>query len=198
MAGLNDSWGNPSGRPGNDQTDRDQPGYGEPYRPPRGHAQFGSPWPGAPAGPPPASQALHKAAVLQIVQSAVWGAVGLVFVAIPGRTARVLHDAGVSSPTGDVKDIAVKLGLLLLAVSATMIVLATLMLRRSDGARRATLVLQLTFGAFWLVFAASALADGDLGGAGIGLLYLASCGAVVLLLRTRSARAATGAGSRRR
>src|SRR5262249_45342951 len=160
----------------------DQPGYGEPYRPPHGHSRFGSPWHGAPAGPPPSSQALKKAGGLQMVQSAVWGAVGLVFVAFPGRIARVLRDAGVSSPTGDDQNIAVKLGLLLLAVSASMIVLATLLLRRSNGARRASLVLQVVFGAFWLVSAGSALADGDLGSLGIGLLYLASCGAVVVLL----------------
>src|SRR5262249_27969261 len=148
MTGPNDPWSNPAGRPGYDQPDRDQPRYGEPYGPPYGHSQFGSPRYGAPAGPPPSSSAVSHARGLQIIQSVLWVVIGLVFVAFPDRIARLLHDAGVSSPTEDLKNVAVTLGLILLAASAAMIVLAALTLRRSNGCRIASIVLQIVFGAF--------------------------------------------------
>jgi len=193
MTGPNDPWSNPSGRPGQGRTDRDQPRYGESYGQPYGPSEFGSPY-GAPTGPPPSSPALTVAGVLQIIQSAVWVVFGLVFVAFPATVADMLREAGVSSPTGDLKSVAVTIGLIVLAVSAAMIVLAALTLRRSNGCRVASVVLQTAFGAFllWL------LSDGTRGNPGPVLLYVASCVVVAVLLLSGSARAATGAGGRGR
>jgi hypothetical protein len=201
-------YGQPPDQPGHDQPtygqpSYDMPTYGQPAygQPPYGQAPYGQPYGqpefgpgpyGTRTGPRPSSSALTTAGVLQILQSALWVVIGLVFVAAADRISELLRDAGVSSQnSADVKSAAVAIGLFFIVVSGAMIVLAVLTLRRSNGCRIASIVLQIVFGVFWALATVQAL--GDQGNPVIALLYLASCIAVVVLLFSRSARAATGA-----
>ena len=62
-------------------------------------------------------------------------------------------------------------------------------MRRSNGCRIASIVLQILFGVFYVFSSVSAINNDE--NVGFPLLFLASCVAVVVLLFTRSAKAAT-------
>jgi hypothetical protein len=220
MTSPNDPWSNPHGQPGQQgdqgqpqftqplygqppgQPTYGQPTYGQPSygQPPYGQAQYGQPYGqpefgsgpyGTRTGPRPSSPALVTAGVLQILQSAVWVIIGVVFIGAANTISDVLRDAGVSErSSSDLKSAAVAIGLIFIVVAGAMIVLAALTLRRSNGCRIASIVLQIVFGLFWAVATLQALSDQ--GNAAVAVLYLASCIVVVVLLFSRSARAATG------
>jgi hypothetical protein len=177
-----------SGAPQYGQQPYGQPQFGQqPY----GQPQFGQPQFGSPQfGPPPSSGTLVTASVIQIVQSAFWVIVGVVFVVVANTAASILNDLGFSdSSTADAKTAIVAFGLIVIAVAAAMIVLAAMMLRRSNGCRIASIVLQIIFAALWVIGTVGSLNNGD--NPGFGLVFLASCVAVVVLLFTASAKAAT-------
>ena len=195
-------WRNPRSQPeGGRPDDRtlpgqslEQPRYGQSRDVSRyGRAAFGPP----PYGARPPSAALTVAGRLQIVQSALWAVLGAFFMAAPGWAADLLRDAGVSGRDNDLRAVAATIGLMLIGAAAAMIVLAALTLRRFNGARVASVVLQLLFGALWLVGALQTLGDGS-GSSALVALYTVSCLAVAGLLSTRSARAATADGGRGR
>jgi hypothetical protein len=205
-------YGQPPDQPGHDQPGYGQPSYGTPTygqpaydQPPYGQAQYGQTQYGQPYGQPefgsgpygtrtglrPSSPALITAGVLQILQSALFVIFGLILVAAGSWISDRLREAGVNEQSSaDVKSAAVAIGLIFIAVSATMIVLAVLTLRRSNGCRIASIVLQIIFGVFWALATVQAL--GNQNNPVMALLYLGSCIAVVALLFSRSARAATG------
>jgi hypothetical protein len=188
------TYGQPTyGQPTYGQPTYGQPAYGQPpYGQPYGRPEFGPDPYGTRTGPRPSSPALIIAGVLQILQSALWVVIGLVFVAAADRISNLLRDAGVNEQSSaDVKSAAVAIGLFFLAVSGAMIVLAALTLRRSNGCRIASIVLQIVFGLFWALATLRAISDQS--NAGMAVLYVGSCIAVVALLFSRSARAATGA-----
>src|SRR6266540_1784597 len=138
MTSPNDPWSNPYGQPGHQSGQ--QPG------------QQGPPQYGGPGGPRPSSGALVTAGVIQIVQSAFWLIIGVVLVAVASALSDILRDAGISeNSSDDVKTVAVVIGLVILLVAAAMIVLAALTMRRSNGCRIASIVLEIIFAVFWVL-----------------------------------------------
>jgi len=161
------------------------PQYGQPY----GQPPYGPPRYGGPYGPRPSSGSLVTAGVIQIVQSAFWLIIGIVFVAVASALSDILRDAGITENTDNVKTVAVVIGLVILLVAAAMIVLAALTMRRSNGCRIASIVVEIIFAVFWVLATISSLNNDE--NPVFPLLFLASCIAVVVLLFTGSAKAAT-------
>jgi hypothetical protein len=187
-------YGGPQGQPQYGE----QPPYGQQYGGPQGQPQYGGPQQygqpyGAPPpfrGPAPSSGTLVTAGVIQIVQSAFWIIIAVVFVAGANAIINLLDDAGVTdSSRDDLKTVAIVVGLVIFVVSATMIVLAALSMRRSNGCRIANIVLEIIFSVFWVLATVSSLNRGD--SPVFPLLFLVSGIAVVALLFTASAKAAT-------
>src|SRR5262249_12338615 len=116
--------------------------------------------------------------------------VGLVIVVAASSLGNTLNDVGLGSFTG-ATNVGIALGLVIMAIAITMIVLAAKTLRGSDGCRIASAVMQIIFGVLWLLGVAPSLTDNA--NAGFPLLFLLSCVAVVWLLFTSSATAATRA-----
>ncbi len=169
-----------------------QPQYGgpPPYgQQPYGQPPYGPPRYGGPGGPRPSSGSLVTAGVIQIVQSAFWLIIGIVFVAVASALSDILRDAGITENTDNVKTVAVVIGLVILLVAAAMIVLAALTMRRSNGCRIASIVVEIIFAVFWVLATISSLNNDE--NPVFPLLFLASCIAVVVLLFTGSAKAAT-------
>src|SRR6266540_4483806 len=219
MTSPNDPWSNPYGQPGHQsgqqpgqqgqpqytqplygqpegqqhrQPEYGQPQYGGPpqYGQPYGQPPYGPPRYGGPYGPRPSSGSLVTAGVIQIVQSAFWLIIGIVLVAVASALSDILRDAGISeNSSDDVKTVAVVIGLVILLVAAAMIVLAALTMRRSNGCRIASIVLEIIFAVFWVLATISSLNNDE--NPVFPLLFLASCIAVVVLLFTGSAKAAT-------
>jgi hypothetical protein len=158
------------------------PGQYGPGMQPYGTPPFG-------AGARPSSGTLVTAGVIQIVQSAFWVIIGVIFIAVASALTNLLRDAGVTDTAGDAKSAAIAGGLVIIAVAAAMIVLAVLMMRRSNGCRIASIVLQILFAVFYLLATVSAINNQD--SPAFPLVFVISCIAVVVLLLTASAKAAT-------
>jgi hypothetical protein len=147
---------------------------------------------GQPGGPKPSSGALITAGVVQIVQSALWVIVGIVVIAAASALNDILDEAGVgSSSSDDLTAAAIVIGLIILAVAITMIVLAAKMMRRSNGCRIASIVMQIIFGVVYLIGIIGAASDSS--NPAFAVVFLLSCALVVGLLFTASAKAAVGA-----
>ena len=189
-------YGEPQGQPQYGGPPQGQQQYGGPQYGQQPYGQqaygpgYGAPPFGGPTGPAPSSPTLITAGVIQIVQSAFWIIIGVVFVAVASAVSNILNDAGLSdNSSDDLKTVAVVVGLIILAVAGAMIVLAALMMRHSNGCRIASIVLEIIFAVMWVLITISTVNDGD--NPLFPLLFLASCIAVVALLFTASAKAAT-------
>ncbi|HSV65392.1 MAG TPA: hypothetical protein VLJ59_05715 [Mycobacteriales bacterium] len=191
MTSPNDPWSNPYGQPPGQYGQPVQPAPGQ-YGPPGQYGvgpmpgQYGSP--GGQQGP--ASPGLIVAGVVQIVQCVPFVIFGLVAILAGNTLADMVRDTGVGTSLGNgIRNALVVAGVLILAVSGTMIALAVFLFKRSNGARIASAVLQIVFGVFWLI--ALLNAAGNSSNPGAAVVYLASCVVVTVLLFGRAAARAT-------
>lgn len=201
MSYQNDPWSNPYGQPGaagQGQYGPAAPGHSE-YGTTPIPGQYRSPYAGGPMpgqfGPPGApvrtsSTNLVIAGVLQIVQSVPFLIAGI-FAMLAGNSAgSLIRDAGIGSDVQhDVRATLIVAGAILAILAITMIVLAAITLRRSDGCRIASAVLQIIFGALWLLATVGAVAGSS--NPALSLILLISCVVVTVLLLSGSASRAT-------
>lgn len=144
------------------------------------------------ASPVPASGATAvTAAVIQLVQSTFWLVVGIVVMVSARDVASLLDASQFDSETtvAGARGALIGVGVFVDLVAGGMVALAVLALRRVNGCRIASAVVQIVFGVLPLVGALRSAADGDAAGAVLSLVFVASCAAAaVLFLMPSSAR----------
>lgn len=132
------------------------------------------------------------AAVIQLVQSAFWLVAGVVLAALSNDTSRFFDSGEFDQDfTPDVaRTVIVGVATVIMLVAAAMLTLAILTLRRINGCRIASAVLQTVFGSFALIGLIDAATSGAPGPSILlRLLHCGSCAAAaVLLFLTASAR----------
>lgn len=131
------------------------------------------------------------ASVIQLVQSTFWLVVGIVLMVSAHDVASLLDTSQFDSDATEAgtRGALIGAGVFVALVAGGMITLAVLALRRVNGCRIASGVVQIVFGLLPLVGLLRAASEGDAAGVVFSLLFVASCAAAAaLFLMPTSAR----------
>jgi U5 snRNP spliceosome subunit len=158
-----------------------------------GYQPYGAYQPYA-TSPPASGVTTITGAVIQLVQSTFWLVGGIVLVFAANEIANLVDDPEFGAEAADDARLGLVVGGVIVAlVAAGMITLAILTLRRVNGCRIASAVMQMVLGILPLLGLLGAASDGNAGGVVFSLLYVASCAAAAwLLLLPTSARYCRG------
>jgi hypothetical protein len=158
--------------------------YPAPAYQPQPYAQGYQPYATHP--PVPVSGTTTMAAgVIQIVHSAIWLVVGLVLMAMSGSAARSVDDSEL--PEGltrdDLQGVIMGAGVVTVMLAGAMVTLAILTLRRINGCRIASAVMETVFGAMAMLGLLGVASGGaSAGSILLRLLHLGGCAAAAVLL----------------
>ncbi|HEY9388226.1 MAG TPA: hypothetical protein VIR27_00480 [Mycobacteriales bacterium] len=167
-------------------------GPGGPYQAGPGYAgyqPYGTYQPFA-TSPPASGTTTITAAVIQLVQSTFWLVGGIILGFVSHQIVDVVDDPEFGPEEADQARLGlVVLGVIIVIIAAAMITLAILTLRRVNGCRIASAVVQMVLGIGPLLGLLGAISDGNVGGAAFSLVFVAASAAVAwLLLLPTSAR----------
>lgn len=146
-----------------------------------GYQPYGAYQPYA-AMPPTSGVTVITASVIQLVQSTFWLVVGIVLMVSAHNVSSFLDTSELDSETrAGARGALIGAGVLIVLVAGAMIALAILALRRVNGCRIASAVVQIVLGVLPLVGVLGAASSRDAASAVVSLLFVASCAAAAVL-----------------